>query len=296
MILLLVRTGGLGDCLLTLPVASRIKQTAPDAELHVLGNGTMLDAARLSGGFDGFHSLDDAGFAALFSGKEPSSFLRTFFSRFDAVYFFTAADRRMISRTVSAAGARVCHVLNPNPPAAWNRHIVDYLLKIIESVDTESGFSQNDGYKLFGSGHSVKTGLVIHPGSGGVKKNWPLKRFLSVAESWDGEITFILGPAEIERGIGNAIPGGVRVVCPQSLDVLCEQLSASRVYLGNDSGVSHCAAFCGTRSVVLFGPTNPAIWRPLGEHVVVLSSDDGSMEGIGTDRVLGALRELAGYL
>ena len=129
-----------------------------------------------------------------------------------------------------------------------------------------------------------------------MKKNWPLERFLTVAESWDGEITFILGPAEIERGIGNAIPRGVRVVCPQSLDVLCEQLSASRVYLGNDSGVSHCAAFCGTRSVVLFGPTNPAIWRPLGEHVVVLSSDDGSMEGIGTDMVLGALRELAGYL
>ena len=287
--ILLARTGGLGDCLLTLPVAYRIRQANPDAELHVLGNGTMLDTARLSEGFDGFHSLDDTGFAALFSGEEPSVFLRSFFSCFYAVYFFTAADPVMISATVTAAGARACHVLNPNPPASWNRHIIAHLMKILESGGIGAGFFPSDGYGFFMHSHSEKTGLVIHPGSGGVRKNWPLERFLAVAGSWGSEVTFILGPAELERGFGNAIPGGVRVVCPQSLDELCEQLSAGEAYLGNDSGVSHCAAFCGTRSVVLFGPTDPAIWRPPGEHVVVVSSDDGTMEGIGVDKVVDAL-------
>ena len=288
--ILLTRTGGLGDCLLTLPVAYRIRQANPDAELHVLGNGTMLDTARLTGGFDGFHSLDDAGFAAFFSGKEPSAFLRSFFSRFDAVYLFTAADPGMISAGVTAAGARACHVLNPNPPATWDRHVIDHLMKILESGGIKAGFFPGDNYGFQKLGHGEKAGLVIHPGSGGVRKNWPLERFLAVAGSWGGEVTFILGPAELERGLGNAIPGGVRVVCPQSLDELCEQLSAGEAYLGNDSGVSHCAAFCGTRSVVLFGPTDPAIWRPLGDHVVVVSSDDGAMEGIGTDRVVDAIR------
>ena len=35
-------------------------------------------------------------------------------------------------------------------------------------------------------------------------------------------------------------------------------------FVGNDSGVSHLAAAVGTPGVVIFGPTDPARWRPLG--------------------------------
>jgi hypothetical protein len=40
---------------------------------------------------------------------------------------------------------------------------------------------------------------------------------------------------------------------------------------------------------VLFGPTDPSVWRPLGELTTVLRSMDGSMEGIGVDEVFDAL-------
>jgi ADP-heptose:LPS heptosyltransferase len=47
-------------------------------------------------------------------------------------------------------------------------------------------------------------------------------------------------------------------------------LSMSDLYLGNDSGISHLAGCLGTRSVVLFGPTDPVLWKPFGENVRVV--------------------------
>jgi ADP-heptose:LPS heptosyltransferase len=42
------------------------------------------------------------------------------------------------------------------------------------------------------------------------------------------------------------------------------------LFLGHDSGVSHLAAAVGTPCVLLFGPTDPAMWAPPGEYVRVI--------------------------
>jgi len=56
--------------------------------------------------------------------------------------------------------------------------------------------------------------------------------------------------------------------------------------LGKDSGVSHLAALAGTPSVVLFGPSDPVVFKPLGSRMHILSSPDGRMEGIGVEEVM----------
>src|SRR5207302_7263558 len=50
-------------------------------------------------------------------------------------------------------------------------------------------------------------------------------------------------------------------------DLAC-WLARARVYIGNDSGISHLAAAVGTPTIVLFGPTDPAVWAPLGSRVL----------------------------
>ena len=47
-------------------------------------------------------------------------------------------------------------------------------------------------------------------------------------------------------------------------------LAQARLFVGQDSGVTHMAGLMGVRTVALFGPTDPARWAPRGAHVTVV--------------------------
>lgn len=285
--ILLIRSGGLGDSILTLAVALRLRERYPDAALHLLGNPTMRSVGRLTGLFESVRSLDGAGFAALFSGGGATPFLRSYLSSFDTVYCFSAGEPGGIVHTVLDSGARNCRVLDPRPPIGWTRHITDHFLSILGREET--GPARLPEPTAVSGLPRRKDLLVIHPGSGGRAKTWPLERFLAVAGMWPGETVFLLGPAELERGYASGIPGRYRCVSDPPLEQAAALLSGAGAFLGNDSGASHLAALCGTPAVVLFGPTDPRVWRPPGARVTVVASPDGSMEGIGVDEVLRAL-------
>lgn len=285
--ILLIRSGGIGDCILTLPVALELRKLHPEAELHVLGNGNMLEIACLTGLFSGFRSLDEAGFPTLFSSSGTTPFLRSFFSSFDRVYCFSAGDRESIANTIRDSGAGVCRTLDPRPPQDWRNHIVYHFLSVLEAAHSPSATLPSLSIPLPLTRR--KDLLAIHPGSGGLAKNWPMERFLAVAKKWPGEIVFLLGPAEMERGFSSKIPGCFRIVADPPLSEAAALLASAGVFLGNDSGTSHLAALCETPAVVLFGPTDPRIWRPLGKTVRVIAATTGSMEGIGVQEVMKAV-------
>ncbi len=73
----------------------------------------------------------------------------------------------------------------------------------------------------------------------------------------------ILGPAEasIEPIFREA---GVAVLKDLDLPTVAAIARIAAAFVGNDSGVSHLAAAVGASGVAIFGPTDPARWRPLG--------------------------------
>ena len=73
---------------------------------------------------------------------------------------------------------------------------------------------------------------------------------------------------------------------------LAAALAGARLLLGNDAGVSHLAAAAGAPTLALFGPTDPALWAPVGPCVRTLRSADGSLATLGVDAVLAAARSL----
>jgi len=54
------------------------------------------------------------------------------------------------------------------------------------------------------------------------------------------------------------------------LPLLAAILSRCRLYVGNDSGVTHLAAAVGVPTVAIFGPTDPDVWAPRGPGVRVV--------------------------
>lgn len=132
---------------------------------------------------------------------------------------------------------------------------------------------------------------LLHPGSGSPQKNWPVARFIELARTLGNlghRIAWIRGPAEAEFP---AVASPDLILDRPSLQALAEALGRSRLYVGNDSGVSHLAAAMGAPSVVLFGPTSAAVWRPDGPRVRTVAAD--SLSDIGVEAVLAAADDLA---
>jgi heptosyltransferase III len=134
---------------------------------------------------------------------------------------------------------------------------------------------------------------VIHPFSGGSKKNWPLENFRALAALLPLTVKWSAGPEE-------PLDEAVRF---NDLYELGCWLSTARVYVGNDSGISHLAAAVGTPVVAIFTCTDPRIWAPQGAHVTVLENPSLeeachavrlALEDAGDDG--GRLRERSGRL
>ncbi|MDE3164556.1 MAG: hypothetical protein KGN36_02035 [Acidobacteriota bacterium] len=99
---------------------------------------------------------------------------------------------------------------------------------------------------------------VIHPFSGSLRKNWPLDRFRALAARLRMPVRWCAGDDD------PPLPDAVRL---PDLDALARFLAAARLYIGNDSGVTHLAAAVGTPTLAIFTTTDPRIWAPRGEHV-----------------------------
>lgn len=54
-------------------------------------------------------------------------------------------------------------------------------------------------------------------------------------------------------------------------------------------GVGQRLEAWGAPTVALFGPTDPALWSPIGPSVVVIRSSDGSMDSISPEKVLSVV-------
>lgn len=105
-----------------------------------------------------------------------------------------------------------------------------------------------------------KDAIAIHPFSGSARKNWPLDFYRDLAGR-------LLLPVEWTAGPDEVLTDAHRF---SDLAELASWLCSVRLYIGNDSGITHLAAVLGVPTLALFGPTDPEIWAPRGNHVRVL--------------------------
>jgi ADP-heptose:LPS heptosyltransferase len=121
--------------------------------------------------------------------------------------------------------------------------------------------------------------IAIHPGSGSPAKCWPAESYLELIELLrpaGRSCRIILGEVERERWPADRIrrfESAAPTVYPNTYIELLAELSRCLAFIGNDSGPGQLAGILGLPSVILFGPTDPAIWKPLGPRVTTLRAD-----------------------
>ncbi len=180
--------------------------------------------------------------------------------------------------------------IDPRPGEDWEGHICGW------HRDQAAG----QGLKLNKDNRPKPTGVkdgpvVVHPGSGGVDKCWPVERFEAMIDGLTARgqsVVPLLGEAEVERWPKDVLDRWRDTYSARvfgTLDELHGALPQACAYVGNDSGPTHLAAQMGLATVALFGPTDPRRWAPVGPNVTVLAPEaPAAMDWLDTDAVVDA--------
>jgi lipopolysaccharide heptosyltransferase III len=298
---LVIFPGALGDLMLAMPAIAAIAARDKGASIELMARGELSRLVEGRSVVTRGHSIDRREVTALFAESSvEESASRKFFGQYGRIYSYFAFDyaRFRVALAASTDGEVSFHRFRPEGEG----HIAAAYLREIEESSDAVGVTPLIELKdedivaaktaIASVGRDESRVVAIFPGSGSQKKNWPVENFVKLAGLVTAEIgrspIIILGPAEKEL---SGVFRGAEIPVLEGLELGTVTAIAKMAagFVGNDSGVSHLAAAAGARGIVLFGPTDPARWRPLGRIEVMRRE---RIEEIEVEKVVAALRRI----
>ncbi len=287
-LLLVIHQGALGDVITTFPALLLLRKRFGRIDLICQHNLGKLSCHL--GITENFYGLESAVFAALFSREtdRQNNRLSRILNLYDKILNIGFSD--VLPDVVQNITGKISYRISPRPLPCMRFHVSRHIVSQLE----ELGLLVKDGINSIGATfkdyrHKEYDPLkiIIHPGSGSLRKNWPFQNFVALMrmlQTKGYKPVAVIGPAEknlvekIRKGVHPLISKDLpsftkRIIAPRNLVELAEVLKSAGGYIGNDSGASHLAAFLGLPTVSIFGPTDPARWRPQGLHSVAVLAE-----------------------
>ena len=293
--ILVLHQGAIGDFLLTLPVIQAAKAATRTSHVEVIASAASARVAAGRSVVDLCTSPEQVGMHTLFSEENAldDRLAERLRSASLVLSFFGGPAETTHHRLSAATTARVVSV-DPRPmpeTLAAGRHVSEQWASSVR----EQGLAIGDLRpapiridKARDEPHSGSLGetpgvprkhVIVHPGSGGRGKCWPVERFMAMVDEMnDVSIAWMLGPAECEPGddrfkkLHERIrQRGEELIVELDLLAAARRIAQADLFIGNDSGMTHLAAALGIRTLAVFTTTDPRVWRPLGDHVTVIT-------------------------
>lgn len=301
----ILHSGALGDLALAIQLALRAGMAQQCGSLTLVSRTNPGDLSQCNPtvarrsieglGAHWLHATDD---------DSPPELLRDFLHRRRVLNFLAGPGSRVHTRLLDC-GCRVVLGIDPRPDGS-TRHILDQWQSQIE----KQGFlfpkctrtrgaaertwpseeMRSAGLRRFReAGGAGSSPVLIHPGSGGAAKCWPLSNFKLLAEHLLGartSIAWVIGPVESERWPASIIQSLQRfapLLRPDGPNALVELLAGSSLLVANDNGPGHLAALLGTPTVSIFGSTDSQVWKPKGPRCAVFQGVSAEVEQWGID-------------
>ncbi len=257
---LVYHSGGLGDFVLSLPAIERARQAYPASEWRYWGPSERLC---LLPGFRGAPAVILEGGHGLWGPEPPPAVVEWLRTAFPVLAFGGAVPPAWAEHLGEAVVGLSAF---PGSGAAWVPLHQARQLARRGLPPPRSPWLERWRREVLPD--RTPSRVVVHPGSGSVRKNLPVGTWHRVAEILRAEtglpVEFLLGPAEVERCGGPAAVEGGR---SETLGDLLRVLARTALFLGNDSGPAQLAGALGLPTVSVFGPSDPRVWRPLGRKV-----------------------------
>ena len=291
--LLVVTLSNIGDVVLTTPVIEALAGLYPHAQIDVLGDARsieILSAAPYVGQL--FVRDKRAGWHAqwrLWRALRARRYDAVVDLRTPFIPYLLRADRRFVKRrrlanehTVVEHFTAISSLVCGAPPPCRL-----YLSAADQAAATEL-LSKLPGQRWLAIGPSAKW-----PG-----KKWPsayYRELLTLAAgNFDGAI--VLGSAADAEDCARVCEVPMPTLQSAgitSLSVAAALISRAALFVGNDSGLGHMAAAVSVPSLTLFGPGQPARYRPWGPQAQVMLAPEQDLSRLTPAMVLQALLQFS---
>lgn len=283
---LVIRLRSIGDTVLATPSLFALKRFLPHAQIDILVEDWVAPLLANHPHVDNVIELKRGGVT-----KRMNVAREIRAARYDVVYNLhggttatflaraTGARYRVGFKTYQYANLHT--VLAPSPLLLWGQqktHSVEQQLALLgwtgvpvsDRPRTRLGIAPEAAgsviQHLAAAGLSDRKIALLHPAAAFATKRWATKNFARVAEYLAER-----GYAPVAIAARHEAPIIDELVNEASIPILTLDLSLpevsalasrSQIFVGNDSGIAHIAAAVGTPSVVIFGSSNVAHWRP----------------------------------
>ena len=283
---LFIRLRSIGDTVLATPSIDALKRFVPNAELDILVEDWVAPVLAEHPNIDRIITLERN---SLTARARVAHELRS--RRYDVVYnlhggttatFLTRATGAQ--HRVGYASYQYSHLHNhqaPSPLLLWGQqktHSVEQQLALLGwtgvpvtdrppthlAIPLEAAASVD--FIVSRSRLAETDFALIHPAAAFATKQWSASNFAQIVDYLaERNIATAAIAAANESAVINELISASRsrvVALSLTLPEVTALAARSRLFVGNDSGIAHIAAAAGTPSVVVFGSSNVAHWRP----------------------------------
>jgi ADP-heptose:LPS heptosyltransferase len=322
-ILLVKQHDQLGDFLLFTPVLPAVRRRFPDAQIVLCTRGYTKEVVSADPLLDGVVVVEERldhwrtagireGLAHLVPGFDLAVIFNTISHSFtsDLIPLMGRARYRLGPSEPHLPGMKENPFYNLQVSVPEDRiHMSERCLAIVEPLGVptddprermhlESVWDREASDVLNRLG--VSDGdllLAMHPGGAREYTRWPMESYAAL-----GDRLHAVEGARVMVAVGKNERWGEEVarrmareptLCRiTNLKLLAAIFRRVKVYVGNDTGLLHLASAVGTRSVGIYGRTDPEVWKPKGSHVVSVRSREKEIASVGVDDVYAAVRRM----
>ncbi|MBN1918163.1 MAG: glycosyltransferase family 9 protein [Verrucomicrobia bacterium] len=293
---LVLRSGAIGDFVVTLPVLQWLRLIEPRSVIDLACHPRVAPLAH--GLVSRWRDIESTVFLPLYHDSHVEDpVLQGFLGNYDLVLSFLGSDTTPAQRLRELTSERAA-CIDPIPRHNGLHVTASFFEQMrlagLRTPDTDEAAHilpviqpDEDRHRLaaalldeLGPG-AGRTLIALHPGSGSPRKNAPagvlaevcawLIEALEDAADRTPALVFVKGEADEEAvaRLFEHIDPATPLVETHDLGVLAAVLERCALFVGHDSGVSHIAAAVGTPTVAVFVSTDPRVWAPRGVSVAL---------------------------
>lgn len=309
--ILVIRGGAIGDFILTLPALRAIREAFPQAKVEILGYPKIADLARFAGLADDAKAIEAPALASFFAaeGTLDEDWME-YFGRFNVVLSYLYDPDGIFQNNVrhcfranlenDADAKTLTFIQGPHrPEERGDVHAAEVLLEPLKQLAVFAADSSPQ-IRIPRRSAGNRSWLAIHPGSGGLSKNWPIECWrqliAQIQSKTNWNLLLVGGEAEREtfqrlKPTLNASRSRLEFCAP--LPQLASLLAECGGFIGHDSGISHLAAAVGLPGLVLWGESKETVWRPRSDQFVLVRHENG-LQHLPVEQVFDQFKECFG--